>query len=138
MVRNAYPRYLYRPFDVRSIFYHEAMIERPRAEVMRHILAGENVALVLPRRVEHTGSWQHVFLASTPIEHVAVSLKTIDYCFPPHLPQLRLEYTLPTPISATHTSLYTLCTQTPSLLKQSPRRLPALSLKSGCCDWHGR
>lgn len=75
---------LYRPFDVRSIFYHEAVIERPRAEVMRHMLAGENVALILPLRVEHTGSWQHVFLASAPIEHVAVSLKTIDYCFPPN------------------------------------------------------
>lgn len=76
---------LYRPFDVRFIFYHEAVIERPRPEVMRHILAGENVGLVLPRRVEHTGPWQHVFVTNALVEHVAVSLKTIDYCFPLYL-----------------------------------------------------
>jgi hypothetical protein len=73
---------LYRPFDVRFIFYHEAVIERPRPEVMRHMLAGENVGIILPRRVEHAGSWQHVFVTNALVEHVAVSLKTIDYCFP--------------------------------------------------------
>jgi len=73
---------LYRPFDVRFIFYHEAVIERPRLEVMRHMLAGENLALILPKRVEHTGTWQHAFVTHHIVEHVAVSLKTIDYCFP--------------------------------------------------------
>jgi very-short-patch-repair endonuclease len=72
---------LYRPFDVRSIFCHEAVIERPRLEVMRHMLAGENLALILPKRVEHTGTWQHAFVTHHIVEHVAVSLKTIDYCF---------------------------------------------------------
>ncbi|MCX7854973.1 MAG: DUF559 domain-containing protein [Anaerolineae bacterium] len=78
-------RILYRPFDVRYIFYHEAVIERSRPEVMRHMLAGENLALVLPRRVEYAGSWQHAFITDQLIEHVAVSLKTIDYCFPLYL-----------------------------------------------------
>ncbi len=41
---------LYRPFDVRYIFYHEAVIERPRPEVMRHMLAGENLGLVTRRQ----------------------------------------------------------------------------------------
>jgi very-short-patch-repair endonuclease len=72
---------LYRPFDVRSIFCHEAVIERPRLEVMRHMLAGKNLALILPKRVEHTGTWQHAFVTHHIVEHVAVSLKTIDYCF---------------------------------------------------------
>ncbi|GAV31066.1 MAG: N-6 DNA methylase [Coriobacteriia bacterium] len=76
---------LYRPFDVRYILYHEAVIERPRPEVMRHMLAGENVALVMPRRVEHVGTWQHVLISDRLVEHVAVSLKTIDYCFPLYL-----------------------------------------------------
>ena len=40
---------LYRPFDVRYIFYHEAVIERPRPKVMRHMLAGENVGLLWTR-----------------------------------------------------------------------------------------
>jgi predicted helicase len=76
---------LYRPFDVRYIFYHEAVIERPRPEVMRHMLAGENLGLILPRRVEHVGAWQHAFITSYISEHVAVSLKTIDYHFPLYL-----------------------------------------------------
>ncbi len=76
---------LYRPFDVRYTYYtgcSRGFHCMPRPEVMRHMLAGENVGLVLPRRVEHAGSWQHVFVANALVEHVAVSLKTIDYCFP--------------------------------------------------------
>ncbi|MFQ3611873.1 MAG: type ISP restriction/modification enzyme, partial [Fimbriimonadales bacterium] len=42
---------LYRPFDVRWIFYHQHMIERGRQEVMRHMLAGENLGLVTVRQV---------------------------------------------------------------------------------------
>ncbi len=76
---------LYRPFDVRYTYYtgrSRGFICMPRPEVMRHMLAGENVALIVPKRVEHIGSWQHAFVARTISEHVAVSLKTIDYCFP--------------------------------------------------------
>jgi hypothetical protein len=76
---------LYRPFDVRYVFYHEAVIERPRPKVMRHMLAGENLGLLLPRRVEHVGTWQHAFITPHITEHVAVSLKTIDYHFPLYL-----------------------------------------------------
>lgn len=76
---------LYRPFDVRYTYYtgrSRGFICRPRPEVMRHMLAGENVALLTPRRVEHVGIWRHAFLSTTISEHVAVSLKTIDYHFP--------------------------------------------------------
>jgi predicted helicase len=52
---------LYRPFDVRYIFYHEAVIERPRPEVMRHMLAGENLGLVTTRQVKASETWQHCF-----------------------------------------------------------------------------
>ena len=74
-------RCLYRPFDIRWLFYHPDVIERPREDVMQHMM-GENVALVSPRRVELAGGWHHAFAAELPIEHVAVSLKTIDYVFP--------------------------------------------------------
>lgn len=72
---------LYRPFDVRQIFYHNAVVERSRLEVMRH-LQQPNIALVLPRRVETGIPWCHAFVANKIVEHVAVSLKTIDYCYP--------------------------------------------------------
>lgn len=39
---------LYRPFDIRWLFYHKHILDRGRQELMRHLLAGENIAL-------HTG-----------------------------------------------------------------------------------
>jgi len=72
---------LYRPFDKRYIFYHKALIERMRPEVMRHMLE-ENIALIMPKRVETKIPWQHCFCGKGIIDHVAVSLKTIDYVFP--------------------------------------------------------
>ena len=79
---------LYRPFDVRYTCYtghSRGFICMPRPEVMRHMLAGENVALIVPRRVEYAGTWQHAFVCGQMSEHVAVSLKTIDYHFPLYL-----------------------------------------------------
>lgn len=79
---------LYRPFDVRYTYYTgtaNGFHERPRPEVMRHMLNGENLALVTPRRMEYVGGWQHTFVSKDISEHVAVSLKTIDYQFPLHL-----------------------------------------------------
>jgi len=75
---------LYRPFDERYIFYHKSMIERMRPEVMRHMLE-ENIALIMPKRVETKIPWQHCLCGEGIIEHVAVSLKTIDYIFPLYL-----------------------------------------------------
>ena len=76
---------LYRPFDVRWIFYHDSLVWRTVKRVMHHMLAGKNLALIVPRRVEHVGSWQHAFVCELISEHVAVSLKTIDYHFPLYL-----------------------------------------------------
>ncbi len=73
---------LYRPFDERHLFYHPAVIERGREELMRHMLGRDNRALVTPRRVERAGGWHHALPAVSPVEHVAVSAKTIDYVFP--------------------------------------------------------
>jgi len=79
-----YTQILYRPFDIRHLFYHDAIIERGRREVMQHMLRA-NLGLVLPRRVETAIPWGHAFVAEGIVEHVAVSLKTIDYCFPLYL-----------------------------------------------------
>lgn len=79
---------LYRPFDVRNTYYtgrSRGFICMPRPEVMRHMLAGENFALIAPKRVEQVGTWQHALVSSVISDHVAVSLKTIDYHFPLYL-----------------------------------------------------
>ncbi len=39
-VERDFTRCLYRPFDVRALFYNDAVIERSRREVMRHMLGG--------------------------------------------------------------------------------------------------
>ena len=82
---NAFAPCLYRPFDVRWLYYHTALVERDRREVMRHMLAGANLALVLPKRVEYAGAWQNAFVTEHASEHVAVSLKTTDYHLPLYL-----------------------------------------------------
>jgi predicted helicase len=45
---------LYRPFDLRWLFYHPHAIDRGRWEVMRHMLTGDNVALLLKRQGRRT------------------------------------------------------------------------------------
>ena len=82
--KEAFTRCLYRPFDIRPLFYHKVVIERSRLEVMRHIM-NRNLALACPRRVETVGTWQHVLCSTDVVEHVAVSLKTIDSAFPLYL-----------------------------------------------------
>ena len=78
----------YRPFDIRYTYYtgrSRGFICMPRPEVMRHLLAGGNLGLIVPRRVETAGPWQHVLVSNNVTEHVVVSLKTIDCLFPLYL-----------------------------------------------------
>ncbi len=80
---------LYRPFDVRYTYYtgrSRGFLCMPRPEVMRHMAAqSENLAFITPRRVEFVGGWRHALATNLLVEHVAVSLKTIDYAFPLYL-----------------------------------------------------
>jgi len=75
---------LYRPFDSQWIFYHEAVIERPRKEVMQHMLH-ENLGLVTVRQVAE-GVFNHAFVSNSIIEsRVTLSNKGIDFLFPLYL-----------------------------------------------------
>jgi predicted helicase len=82
--QDRFSQILYRPFDVREIYYHPSVVWRSRAEVMRHLLQ-PNVCLVCPKRLEMNIPWSHVFVSDKMIDHVSVSLKTVDYCFPLYL-----------------------------------------------------
>jgi len=44
---------LYRPFDVRYLFYHSSLIERNREEVMRHFITTYNIGLAFTRQVTY-------------------------------------------------------------------------------------
>jgi len=76
---------LYRPFDVRSLYYVPWMVDWPRSEVMGHMLAGRNLGLVTTRSVEIGRGYEHVFCTNTLIQHHTVSIKEVNYLFPLYL-----------------------------------------------------
>ena len=49
----------YRPFDTRYIYYVPELVDWGRDELMSHLLAGDNYALVIPRQAA-TDNWSHV------------------------------------------------------------------------------
>jgi predicted helicase len=80
-------RILYRPFDVRYTFYTgkpNGFHERPRPEVMHHLLAGENVALITLRQQSRDAEWRNVGITNTLAESSVISNYTreIGYVFP--------------------------------------------------------
>ncbi|MBU1181511.1 MAG: type ISP restriction/modification enzyme [Pseudomonadota bacterium] len=69
---------LYRPFDVRHIYYQDNIVFRTRREVMRHMLE-ENIGLITPRQFkEESGA----FVTENIIGHKTVSAYDINYLFP--------------------------------------------------------
>ena len=76
---------LYRPFDIRQTYYTgqtRGFLCMPRPEIMRHMLAGNNVALSLVRSTEIMGGYEHVFAANLLTTHHTVSIKEVNYHFP--------------------------------------------------------
>ena len=77
---------LFRPFDIRYIYYEKAMIERGdhRFELMRHMF-DSNLALITVRRIEGGGEFTHFFATS----HISVlhstSSKEGNFVFPLYL-----------------------------------------------------
>lgn len=79
---------LYRPFDVREIYYTSHVVELDRREVMRHLLGRKNVALITCRQQSQQGvEWSLVAITRHITECCAISNKTreINYVFPLHL-----------------------------------------------------
>ena len=84
---------MYRPFDVRHTYYSDSFITRPRREVMRHMLMGENLGLVASRQQSEVGAeWNRCGVTRSIVESCAVSNKTreINSLFPLYIyPSLR-------------------------------------------------
>ena len=73
-----YQKILYRPFDIRSIYYTEKMVDWGRPEVMRHMLK-ENIGLITTRQFkEEPGA----FVTRNIIGHKTVSAYDVNYFFP--------------------------------------------------------
>lgn len=65
---SRYAPVLYRPFDVREIYYVPWMVDWPRTEAMPHMLAGENVGLIFMRQVAQGDSYSHFGLSRMPVD----------------------------------------------------------------------
>jgi len=66
---------LYRPFDKRWLYYTPGLTSRPAWNVMRHMLAGKNIALLSCRQQADIG-FHHILCSRIISECCAVSLKT--------------------------------------------------------------
>jgi len=76
---------LYRPFDVRFLFYHDAIIERSRKETMRHMIQDVNLGVITVRQVAE-GIFNHSYITNSIVEsRITLSNKGIAYIFPLYL-----------------------------------------------------
>ncbi len=81
---DAFIQILYRPFDVQYIYYHDALVERSRRNVMRHMMQ-ENLGLITNRQVNDL--FKHTLCTDSIINDCTVSLETRErsYLFPLYL-----------------------------------------------------
>ena len=85
---------VYRPFDVRWIFYHSSAVDWGREKFMRHMLAGENIGLCLSKRQETGGQWQHVFISNKIVQHHTATAKEVNYLFPLYRYDIEMDKTV--------------------------------------------
>ena len=76
---------LYRPFDVRWIFYHTAVIERNRYRVMRHMLVEENLGLLTNRQIRASQIAHSLATNLIADSHVFETMHASLYLFPLYL-----------------------------------------------------
>ena len=74
---------LYRPFDIRAIFYSGDLVDRPRMEVMPHLFEN-NMALLTMRRIR-SGNYAHFFVSKFVVGKDAVSIQDSCNVFPLYL-----------------------------------------------------
>jgi len=76
---------LYRPFDERHIYYHPMLIERPRLEVMRHMM-NKNLAFLTMRQVSLDEDYTHFLISEFIVDNrTFLSSKGILQLFPLYL-----------------------------------------------------
>lgn len=85
----------YRPFDDRWIFYHSAVVWRMRDDVMKHMLRGDNLALVTCRQLSKEG-FSHVFVSNKLVDDSFVSNRSRErgYVFPLYINNNQHQQTL--------------------------------------------
>ncbi len=69
--------WLYRPFDVRPILFHDAVIKRKRGLIMKSLIK-PNLALITVRQLSKVG-FSHVFVTKHMGDGNTISLNTREY-----------------------------------------------------------
>ncbi|PPS41944.1 type ISP restriction/modification enzyme [Chroococcidiopsis sp. TS-821] len=64
---TAFSKCLYRPFDVRECYFSDAVMDRPRRELISHVAGKDNLCIGIGRQV-FQGNFCHVIVSSKPIE----------------------------------------------------------------------
>lgn len=82
--QDAFQLCLYRPFDLRNIYYHADLVELPRAECMQNLIGGKNLALLATRQVT-SPPFNHVFVTRLVSEMKTCSHDRGTNCFPLYL-----------------------------------------------------
>ena len=79
-----YAPVLYRPFDIREMYYVPWMVDWPRTEAMPHLLAGENYAIITARSNKFSQP-NHFFCSRTIVETKCGEASTQSATFPLYL-----------------------------------------------------
>lgn len=75
-------RMLYRPFDMRHLFYHHSLVRWPVYAIMHHLLAGKNKAIITTRITKD--SWDSL-ACNQVMGHKALAAYDVNYLFPLYL-----------------------------------------------------
>lgn len=77
-------RCFYRPFDRRFCYFNTVAMDRPRRELLQHVVGKENLCLNLMRQTKML-AWQHVLVSNTPTPAIFVEVKDGSTVFPLYL-----------------------------------------------------
>ncbi len=81
---DQFTKILYRPFDERWIYYHPAVIERHRENVMKHMLQ-PNLGLMTIRQIFKDDPFAHVFVTNTLTDINSLHSPGVQVLFPLYL-----------------------------------------------------
>lgn len=76
-------RCTYRPFDTRVVYLHQSVADRPRLNVMQHLLR-PNLAFNIVRQTK-AAAWRHVVVSDKPTPAIFVEIKDGSNVFPLYL-----------------------------------------------------
>lgn len=68
-------KYFYRPFDIRNINYDLTKVQRHRYSTMKHIIAQENIALLICRQQSSLG-YHHALVSQSMVDMCAISSRS--------------------------------------------------------------